>query len=58
MAAVAPTRPLPWRRVRFLLAPVNAAELLDALAALPGVRRLAAPGDGIAASVMLNGIEV
>ena len=37
---------------------MNAAELLDALAALPGVRRLAAPGDGIAASVMLNGIEV
>jgi hypothetical protein len=48
----------PRRRVsRFLPGVVNASEVLDGLAALPGARDSGAHGNGIIASRLLNGIE-
>ncbi len=46
------------RRVpRLVLGVVNASEVLDGLAALPGARDSGADGNGITASRLLNGIE-
>ena len=58
MPPSAPTRPLASRRDLLpSLRAVNAAELLDGLAALPGSQDAGGDGNGIIASRLVNGVE-
>jgi hypothetical protein len=58
VAARVPTHSLASPYAGWRLSPVTASELFDALAGLPGVRSLAAAGNGIADSKLVAGVEV
>ncbi len=59
LAPVSPVHPLASPRARrWTLDPVNAREIFEALAALPGARLVSSPTGDIASSVVLGGVEI